>query len=135
MMSLRFRVELDSALILALLSRGMPTGKRTYDAGKRRERAEEERRATRRSVVAAAQALFVTKGYTATTMADTAREAGVAMQSVYKAGKSKADLLQRVIEVVVAGDDEETLMTDRPSIVAIAQEPDSRRQLAMIAAL
>src|SRR5205809_713292 len=86
-----------------------PSLTRTHDAGKRRERAEEERRATRRTVVAAAQALFVTKGYKATTMADIAREAGVAMQSVYKAGKSKADLLQRVIEVVVAGDDEEML--------------------------
>src|SRR4051812_42873145 len=108
---------------------------RTYDASKRRERAEDERRVTRRRVLAAAQQLFVAKGYTATTMVDIATEAGVAMQSVYKAGKSKADLLQRVIEVVVAGDDEEMLMTDRPSIGTIAQEPDPRRQLAMIAAL
>jgi AcrR family transcriptional regulator len=109
--------------------------KRTYDASKRRARAEAERRATRRRVLTAAQRLFVDKGYRATTMADIAAEAGVAMQSVYNAGRSKADLLQRVIEVVVAGDDERVLLTDRPTFAGIGQEPDATRQVAMIAAL
>jgi AcrR family transcriptional regulator len=109
--------------------------KRTYDATKRRERAEEERQATRRRVLAAAQRLFVGKGYTATTMADIAAEAGVAMQSVYNAGTSKADLLQRVVEVVVAGDEEEVLLVNRPSFAAIAQESDATRQVEMLAAL
>src|SRR5687768_15232542 len=109
--------------------------KRTYDASKRRARAEEERRTTRRRVLAAAQRLFVEKGYKATTMADIATDAGVAMQSVYNAGKSKADLLQRVVEVVVAGDDDSVLLTDRPSFAAIGQEPDPVRQVEMIAAL
>ena len=109
--------------------------KRTYDATKRRARAEAERRATRRRVLAAAQRLFVANGYTATTMADIATEAGVAMQSVYKAGTSKAELLQRVIEVVVAGDDEDVMMTDRPSFAAIAAEADPTRQVQMVAAL
>jgi AcrR family transcriptional regulator len=118
------------------MSNGMARStKRTYDASKRRERAEAERRATRRRVLAAAQRLFVEKGYRATTVADIAAEAGVAMQSVYNAGKSKADLLQRVIEVVVAGDDENVLLTDRPSFAAIAEEPDPTRQVEMIAAL
>ncbi len=111
------------------------TSKRTYDASKRRERADEERGATRRRVIAAAQRLFVAKGYTATTMSDIAKEAGVAMQSVYKAGQSKADLLQRAIEVVVAGDDAAVLMTERPSFTAIASEPDATRQVEMLAAL
>jgi AcrR family transcriptional regulator len=109
--------------------------KRTYDATKRRARAEEERLATRRRVIAAAQRLFVDRGYRATTMADIAAEAGVAIQSVYKAGTSKADLLQRVIELVVAGDDTEVMLTDRPQFAAIASEPDAARQVAMIAAL
>src|SRR5829696_1267326 len=94
---------------------------RTYDATKRRERADEERRATRRRVLVAAQRLFVDKGYRATTMAEIASEAGVALQSVYKAGQSKADLLQRVVDVVVAGDDEDVLMADRPNIAAIGR--------------
>jgi AcrR family transcriptional regulator len=109
--------------------------KRSYDATKRRLRAEEERRETRRRVLAAAHRLFVDRGYTATTMADIATEAGVALQSVYKAGTSKAELLQRVVEVVVAGDDDDVLMTDRPTFAAIAQEPDATRQVAMMAEL
>lgn len=108
---------------------------RSYDATKRRERAKEERRETRRRVLAAAQRLFVEKGYRGTTMADIASEAEVAMQSVYKAGRSKSDLLQRVVELVVAGDDQEVLITERPSIGAIAEEPDARRQVEMIAAI
>ena len=111
------------------------TAKRTYDATKRRERAEDERRATRRRVVDAARRLFVANGYTATTMADIAAEAGVAMQSVYKAGRSKADLLQRVVEVVVAGDDQDVLVTKRPPVAAVAEETDPERQLEMIAAM
>jgi AcrR family transcriptional regulator len=109
--------------------------RRSYDATKRRERAEQERRATRQRVLAAAQRLFEQKGYTATTIDDIAAEAGVAIQSVYKAGNSKAELLQRVVEVVVAGDDEQVLLTDRPTFAAIADEPDAARQIAMIAAL
>jgi AcrR family transcriptional regulator len=109
--------------------------KRAYDATKRRARAEEERSATRRRVLAAAERLFVEKGYTATTMADIAADAGVAMQSLYKAGKSKPDLLQRVVEVVVAGDDQAVMMTERPSVAAIADEADAVRQVELLCAL
>ena len=109
--------------------------KRTYDATKRRERAEQERRATTQRVLAASQRLFEQKGYTATTIDDIAAEAGVAVQSVYKAGTSKAELLQRVVEVVVAGDDQQVLLTDRATFAAIADEPDAARQIAMLAAL
>ena len=63
----------------------MSTTPRPYDATKRRERAEEERRATRRRVIEAARDLFVTRGYVATTVADIAKEAGVALLS--KAGR------------------------------------------------
>ena len=109
--------------------------KRTYDATKRRARAEQERRATRRRVLAAAQRLFVANGYIATTMVDIADEAGVALQSVYKAGTSKAELLQRVIELVVAGDDDDVMITARPSFAAIAAEAAPTRQVQLMAEL
>ncbi len=111
------------------------TSRRPYDATKRRQRAEEERRATRRRVIAAAQRLFVAKGYTDTTIADIARTAGVALQSVYKAGSSKAELLQLVVNAVVAGDDEDVMMSDRPSFAAIAEDADPEAQVRMMAAL
>lgn len=108
---------------------------KTYDARRRRERAEEERRVTRTRVVEAARRLFLSRGYLATTMADVAREAGVALQSVYKAGQSKSDLLHLVTDVAVAGDDQEVMLIDRPQYKAIAGEPDPVHQVEMVAAL
>jgi AcrR family transcriptional regulator len=110
-------------------------GKRPYDAQRRRVRAEEERRATRSRVVEAARKLFLSKGYVATTMAEIAKEAGVTLQSVYSAGRSKADLLHLVTDVAVAGDDQEVMLLERPTYAAIAREADPRRQVEMIAAL
>ena len=52
---------------------------RRYDSSARREQA----RATRRQVLAAATALFLERGYAATTMADVAARAGVVVQTVY----------------------------------------------------
>ncbi|MDT4919818.1 MAG: hypothetical protein QOI15_720, partial [Pseudonocardiales bacterium] len=111
------------------------TAKRPYDARRRRARAEEERRATRGRVIEAATRLFVANGYTGTTMADIAREAGVAMQSVYTAGRSKADLLHAAVERAVAGDDADVLVHQRPVFAALAAEPDPARQVQLIADL
>jgi AcrR family transcriptional regulator len=86
-------------------------------------------------VIAAAQRLFVAHGYTDTTMGDIARTAGVALQSVYKAASGKAELMQRVVVSVVAGDDEDVMMSDRPSFAAVAEAADPERQVRMLAAL
>lgn len=102
---------------------------RPYDATRRRERAEEERRATRRRVLEAARELFVTRGYVATTVADIAKEAGVALQSVYNAGQSKAALMHQVVDLAVAGDDQEVMLADRPRYTAIAEQTDVERQV------
>lgn len=108
--------------------------KRAYDASSRRVRAAKEREATRRRVLEAARRLFVADGYTSTTMQDIAREAGVAIQSVYNAAKSKAELLHRVVDVEVAGDDDGPF-SEQPAFLAIGEEPDPRRQIEMIADL
>ena len=109
--------------------------KRSYDSRRRRERAEEERRATQRRVVEAARNLFLTRGYVATTMDDIAQEAGVARQSVYKAGRSKAELLHLVTDLAVAGDDEDVLLLERPSYAAVSEATSPEQQVQMIAAL
>jgi AcrR family transcriptional regulator len=113
----------------------MAQAKRPYDARRRRERATEERSETRRRVVDAARELFLERGYVATTMADIAREAGVALQSVYTAGQSKADLLHLVTDLAVAGDSQEVMLVDRPVYAAVAAEPDPARQIGMLAGL
>jgi AcrR family transcriptional regulator len=111
------------------------TTKRPYDARRRRQRAEEERRATQLRVAEAARKLFLTKGYVATTMAEIAKEAGVALQSVYSAGQSKADLLHLVSDLAVAGDDQEVMLAERPRFAAVAAESDPQRQVEMMADL
>ena len=68
-------------------------------------------------------------------MADIAREAGVAMQSVYTAGRRKADLLNAAVIRAVAGDDQEVLVHDRPGFAAVAAEPNPVRQVHVSAEL
>ena len=75
------------------------------------------------------------RGYVATTMADIASEAGVALQSVYTAGQSKADLLHLVADLAVAGDDQEVMLLERPSFAAVAGESSVERQVEMLAGL
>jgi AcrR family transcriptional regulator len=111
------------------------SSKRPYDARRRRQRAEEERRATQSKVVEAARDLFLTKGYVATTMAEIAKEAGVALQSVYSAGQSKADLLHLVSDLAVAGDDQQVMLVERPGFAALAAETAPERQVEMMAGL
>lgn len=112
-----------------------PDAKRSYDATRRRERAESEREATRVKVVAAATRLFVEKGYTATTVGEIAKEAGVALQSVYKAGGSKAELLHHVVDVAVAGDTDHVLVKDRPSFTNLMAETDPVAKVRMFAGM
>lgn len=111
------------------------TKKRPYDSGKRLARADAERDATRQRVVAAARELFLERGYTATTVGDIARAAGVALQSVYNAGGSKAELLHLVVDAAVAGDTQDVMLVQRPEFARVAHEPDPRRQVAMVAGL
>lgn len=111
-----------------------PREKRSYDATRRRARAEAERRATRTRVLDAAAKLFVSNGYTGTTMAAIAKEAGVAMQSVYSAGNSKADLLHEAVQLAVAGDDQQVLIHERPMMTRVAAEPDPVEQVRMFTA-
>jgi len=111
------------------------TTKRPYDARRRRERAEQERRATRNRVVTAARDLFLERGYVATTVSDIAKTAGVALQSVYTAGQSKVDLLHLVIDLAVAGDSEDVMLLERPEFIAISEGPTAERQVEVMATL
>jgi len=112
-----------------------PQSKRSYDATRRRERAESEREETRAKVVVAATRLFVEKGYTATTVGEIAKEAGVALQSVYKAGGSKAELLHHVVDVAVAGDTDDVLVQDRTPFAAFMAETDPETKVRMFAGM
>ncbi len=74
---------------------------------------------TRRSVLAAADALFRSRGWSGTSMRDIAAEAGVAVETVYAAAGSKRTLLMQVIDVAVVGDDARVPLAERPEFVVL----------------
>jgi AcrR family transcriptional regulator len=83
---------------------------RRYDSSRRQAQAA----SNRRHILEAARVRFLADGYGGTTMAAIAAAAEVSTPTVYAAFGSKAELLRRVIEVAVAGDDEAVAVEDRP---------------------
>jgi AcrR family transcriptional regulator len=69
---------------------------------KRKTLRDEHARLTRERIAAAARRLFARGGYAATTLAEIAAEAGVAVQTVYAVYGSKAGILGALRESVVA---------------------------------
>src|SRR5262249_59772764 len=62
--------------------------------------------ATRRAVLDAARELFIEQGYAVTTVADIARRARVAVDTVYAAVGRKPALLREVLETAISGSDQ-----------------------------
>ena len=75
--------------------------KRPYESPRRRAQAA----ATRRQILDAAQRLFEAHGYAATTMAAIAREAGVALKTVYVAFETKSGVLRALWHLLLRGDE------------------------------
>ena len=98
---------------------------RRYDASSRQSQA----RQNRRSVLAAARRLFLERGYSATTVAEVAREAGVSVETVYKGFGNKPGLVKAVFDVLVVGDDDDVPMMEREFVQRNMAEPDPRRKL------
>jgi AcrR family transcriptional regulator len=73
---------------------------RRYDASRRRAQAER----TRASVLETAQRLFLAHGYGATTIGAIAREAGVSVETIYKAFGNKPGLVRAIHERALAGE-------------------------------
>jgi AcrR family transcriptional regulator len=83
----------------------------------------------------AAQRLFASNGYGATSIRAIAEEAGVAVQTVYAVFGNKRQLVIELIEIAVKGDDEPLAVTERTDAQAIRAEPSARRRAEMDAAL
>jgi AcrR family transcriptional regulator len=104
--------------------------RRAYDSPRRREQA----RATRRSLLAAADALFRERGYVGTTIEAIAERAEVAPETVYATFRSKRALLTALFDVLIAGDDEPVALLERAWVGALRAEPDARRRARRLAA-
>jgi AcrR family transcriptional regulator len=102
---------------------------RHYDASGRRAAAAR----TRRAIVDAARALFIERGYEATTIAAIAPATGVSHETVYAAFGPKPALFRHLVELALSGTGEEIPALQRPIVSQVRAEPDARRALALFA--
>jgi AcrR family transcriptional regulator len=84
---------------------------------------------TRQRICDAAKELFLSRGYTGTTITDIALGAGVAQQTVYFVYRSKAAVLAAVMDAEIVGDSEEVPLLERPQVRRIARVADPSRRL------
>ena len=87
---------------------------------------EQQARETRRRIRDAADELFRTQGYAATSIDEIAGRAGVARQTVFSAFGSKAAVLKEALDVRLAGDDEPLAIADRPEAQRVLHATDPR---------
>jgi AcrR family transcriptional regulator len=104
---------------------------RKYDSQVRDEAA----RTTRHRMVEAARTLFLTNGYSGTTVRQIAAAAGVSEQTVYSRIGNKAAILKAVYDVTLAGDDEPIPMAERPEFQRMRDATDAHSLLSAYAAL
>jgi AcrR family transcriptional regulator len=98
---------------------------RRYDSSRRAAQARQNRAA----VLDAARRRFLDRGYATTTLAEVAGDAGVSVETIYKAFSNKAGVLKALFDTSVAGDDEPVPMEDREVIRGIVEEPDAARKV------
>jgi AcrR family transcriptional regulator len=101
--------------------------KRTYNSPRRLEQAA----ATRREILEAARRLFEQHGYAATTMAAIAKEAGVALKTVYVAFETKSGVLLALWHVMLRGDEGEVPVAEQPWYRELLDEPEPVEQLRL----
>ena len=103
--------------------------KRRYDATSRRQEAAR----TRASILEAARGLFIARGYAGTAMADIARAAKIALDTVYASVGTKRVLFRALLETAISGTDRAVPAEQRDYVRAIRAEPDARRKLTLYA--
>ena len=97
-------------------------------------RREQKARATRRTVLRAAERLFVADGYGATTIQAIADEADVAVQTVYAIFGNKRSVLAELVDVAIAGDDAEIVVNAREWMRPVWEAPTAADRLRAYAA-
>jgi AcrR family transcriptional regulator len=101
--------------------------RRRYHSPRRKEQAE----ATRKEILDAAERLFLRDGYVATSMAAIAKEAGVALKTVYLAFESKAGLLRALWHRNLRRGREEVPVAGQDWFKEVIEEPDPERALRL----
>lgn len=85
--------------------------------------------------MSAAQRRFLDQGYVATTIADISKVADVPVATVYRLFSTKLGILRAVLDIAIAGDDENIPIAARPPVQAALDDPEPRRRIAEFVAL
>ncbi len=93
----------------------------------------EQATGTRDSVLAAAEALFLHKGWIATTIAAIATKAGVSKETIYSTFGTKTAILHQLIERAVRGANPGTPLIEQEEIQRLRGVTDQARQIDIFA--
>src|SRR5512135_1688313 len=99
--------------------------RKAYNSPRRAEQAI----ATRRAVLDAARELFIEHGYAVTTVADIARRARVAVDTVYAAVGRKPALLREVLETAISGSDHAVPAEQRDYVARVRDAKGARKKI------
>jgi len=80
----------------------------------------------------AARELFLDVGYATTTMGQIARNADVAVQTLYYTFRTKGQLLREVVETTAAGEDDPLPVPERPWMRELLSAESAQRVLALV---
>ena len=86
-------------------------------------------------MIDSARALFLERGYQATTIDAISELSDVPAPTIYRLFSSKLGILKAVLDVSIAGDDQAVAMLDRPNVRALLASDDPKQQLAGFAGL
>jgi AcrR family transcriptional regulator len=92
-------------------------------------------RLARRAVVAAARDLFLERGYQSTTIDAISERSDVPAATVYRLFSSKLGILEAMLDVSIAGDDQAVSVQERPEVVALFAERDPEKLIAGFAGI
>jgi AcrR family transcriptional regulator len=106
------------------MGQGVKRSRRAYSSPVREEQMEN----TRRRAIAAAQKLFVARGYAGTTVAAVADEAGVSPETIYASLGGKRGLLEGVIETAIMGP-EGLIVEQQTWLTDVARRPSAHDRL------
>jgi AcrR family transcriptional regulator len=87
-------------------------------------------RFARRAVIEAARSLFLERGYGATTIESISERADVPSPTVYRLFSSKHGILKALLDVSIAGDDDDVAVADRPQVRTLLDGDDPGAMLA-----
>jgi AcrR family transcriptional regulator len=109
-----------------MTGRSKPAKARTYHSPRRAEQAA----ATRTAILSSARELFVSQGYAATTVADIARHAQVAVDTVYATVGRKPAVLRLVLETAISGTDEAVPAPQRDYVARVRAATSARDKIS-----